>query len=110
MESMFNKLTSEYGSKNKTWNFSPPSSPLTKTPSCGDKGEDESSRTEVDKNMHQLMAEEEEEAEEERKLKEQVQGMTILMNFISSSKKCFLHSFYGSTLKSHFKTTVVITC
>lgn len=83
MESMFNKLTSEYGSKNTTWNFSPPSSPLAKTKtttSSRDNAEVESSRTEVDKNTHQLMAEEE--AEEERKLKEQVQGMMIIF-FVS---------------------------
>ena len=91
MESMFNKLTSEYGSKNTTWNFSPPSTSLTKTSSCGDKGEDESSRTEADKNMHQLM--DEEEAGEERKLKEQVQGMTILMNLIFSSKMSVIIHF-----------------
>ena len=76
MESMFNKLTSEYGSKNTSWktpcDFSSlPSSPTataTKTIQQSRHAENESSKTEVDKNT-------DEEEEEEKRLKEQVQGI-----------------------------------
>lgn len=96
MESMFNKLTSEYGSKNATWNFSPPSSPLAISKNSS-RDNDESSKTEVDKNM-KLMAEEE--AEEERKLKEQVQGMMIMNIFFYFFKKSInpFFSYFNSSL------------